>query len=358
MLKQLRFERSVIHLGMIAAFGFSAIFIWASTRPFMRANGFAHSVACFEHMLDHPTGQYQVLLIGSSRVEESFDPDRLARDWGVPSERVLNFGHPERDVLTDVRLIKEISETEPLKLVVMELHIPTQKSLAIERALDPSGAVTFSSPSGLHQEGLTLVTRYRDLTVGTQRMGVLARLYDVAFLVRKRLEISTRMILSARAFRILLPRHKGDPNRKNICLAPPGALARLQRATPTNLRMIANFRDSFAGGPEFEASDFMQGDNYSRDRIALRYLGQLARQRGFRVVLVYLPSTYMPAPDERSQMSIAGLVEGKFLVPPRELRFALAERGAFYDNAHPTQEGGIALSDWLANAIKSDVAEP
>lgn len=344
----------LLAIGFLAALLILAAGDWSA----VRASGFGHSNHCFHQLMTRNLDRRTVLLIGSSRMRENLDPDTVADALGLHHEQVLDFGHPERDPAMELDLVREFSARAPLRLVVVELHVASTHLADVERRLDPSGMPAPARLAGAaYSDRRIIVGRYGDLLRAASENAAPAALFDGLKATLLKVD-RTMKVLAARAWYATLntPDPQVDAARTNICYV--NADHRLA-VSPEEHASLLRFRRAFGDSMlvKSDRTDFLHSAAAAPDRRMVEGLVQLARERGFALVFVYLPSSFMPVPDKGFAQAFVARFGAPVIVPDRKLLHRLAATH-YYDNAHLDPAGRAALTRWIAPRLRAAAATP
>ncbi|WP_422365846.1 hypothetical protein [Pelagibius sp.] len=330
----------------------------------VRASGLGHSQHCLHGLLTGAAREAKVLVIGSSRTRQAIDPSQLARFWRLPESAVVSLAHPGRSFRLDAHWVELLTREKGIELVIMEAQVGSAATRRLEQRIDPARLERhdLQLASGRYREFYATAASYRDLlgSVAESSQTALLQAYDSSRLLLRKLDRSTKLLATRQVQKTLYrPDPAIDYSRRNICFLASGNDPDRQNGTPRQQEKKRLFAEAFhAANPDGwaaaapDAPDFLLDPERAPDRLVFGRLAELSQERGFALAYVYMPSIFVPPPDDAFAARFERSLNAPLFLPPRGLLADLQADG-YYDNSHLNLKGIRQFTDWLSDAMRA-----
>lgn len=358
-----------VRLGLIAAFVSAIAAVAMAETDAVRSLAFRSGEHCLRTLLFDTPHEVEVVLIGSSRIQQGVRVGPIAAALDTPPERVANAGHPWLSMPLYYAIIEEIAERQPLRMVVMEVIARSPAQRAQERSVYPRGNAKFD----LHLTSGSYEHLYVAASSADEQIRRLWRDSDHAVLAAWDITriLSERLVNFLSIFtdtptqlKWALTGH-GDPAEDAMDTSQTTACFHKywDYETDPDTRRAAlhkarreDYAETFGqDGEKWVDPDplgFIGAPTFAARHAAIDDLVALGREHGFLTVFLYLPSAHVPQPSSRLPEHFEARFGAPLVVPDQELRRRLAD-GGFEDQAHLNAKGRKIFTTWLGETLRA-----
>lgn len=343
------------------AFTLAGIFAIGLTLALSASSNYArHAFAwsqnpCYAPLLERAHGSAELVILGSSRLLVGLDPRTVAPGFGIGQDQAFNLAHNDRSYLVDRLLLDEVSAQRAPRIAIVEAYTPSDTLYALERQPNhQQGASDVAMASGSIDRMAVALARYSDLAPSDPQSALL-RLHERVSLAARKIDQFAGLVLSGRlALSYALAERRLPRTPENVCR--PIAKSRGKgKDVGIRERYVAAFKPDHPGNWlswSRDRPEFLGSGRHSQERQNMAAMVRLAQSRGIKILFLYLPSKFIPPPEEAFTADFEKEIGAPLWVPPPDLLLQLQYDG-FEDEGHLRSQGRRAVSSWLAAKAKT-----